>query len=150
MAGVKQVGNDGPSTLQALADLARLVGVVGVMADKNAEAILAELDLTTAQVLEVIGATLLGDAVSKGRSPFGGRLGDAVASPLLTLLDDPTDADAFTATPLDGDKPGSVQVVVQAEPFERIGIRKAPGVYVHERALWSGILVNKRVSRTAH
>lgn len=57
----------------------------------------------TAQVLEVIGSTLLGDVVLKGRSPFAGRLGEVVASPVLTLVDDPTDPTAFTATPLDGE-----------------------------------------------
>lgn len=57
----------------------------------------------TAQFLSVIGATLNGEAVTKGRSLFANRLGEAVASPLLTLVDDPTDPRAYTATDLDGE-----------------------------------------------
>jgi PmbA protein len=41
--------------------------------------------------------------VLKGRSLFADRLGDEVASPLLTLVDDPTDPAAFTATDADGE-----------------------------------------------
>lgn len=57
----------------------------------------------TAQLLSIIGHTLDGDAVFKGRSLFADRLGESVASPLLTLVDDPTDARAFTATDADGE-----------------------------------------------
>lgn len=57
----------------------------------------------TAQFLGLIGYTLSGDAVLKGRSLFADRLGDLVASPLLTLIDDPTDPRAFTATDADGE-----------------------------------------------
>jgi PmbA protein len=57
----------------------------------------------TAQVLGIVGDTLLGDVVLKGRSPFAGRIGEAIASPLVTLVDDPTCPEAFTATPLDGE-----------------------------------------------
>jgi PmbA protein len=41
--------------------------------------------------------------VQKGRSLFAERSGDLVASPLITLVDDPTDPDAFTATESDGE-----------------------------------------------
>ena len=57
----------------------------------------------TAQFLGIIGHTLDGDAVFKGRSLFAERLGEEVASPLLTLVDDPTDVRAFTATDVDGE-----------------------------------------------
>lgn len=57
----------------------------------------------TAQFLSVIGGTLSGDAVARGRSLFANRLGDAVASPLLTLVDDPTNPLAYTATDIDGE-----------------------------------------------
>ena len=39
----------------------------------------------------------------KGRSLFADRLGEEVASPLVTLVDDPTDPGAFTATETDGE-----------------------------------------------
>ena len=57
----------------------------------------------TAMFLGVISITLNGEAVAKGRSLFKDRLGDQVANPLLTLVDDPTNTLAFTATDLDGE-----------------------------------------------
>lgn len=57
----------------------------------------------TAQFLSVIGSTLSGDAVARGRSLFANRLDDTVASPLLTLVDDPTNPLAYTATDIDGE-----------------------------------------------
>jgi PmbA protein len=57
----------------------------------------------TAQLLGILGATLSADAVLKGRSLFADRVGDAVGSPLLTLVDDPTNPLAFTATHTDGE-----------------------------------------------
>jgi len=59
--------------------------------------------LVTAELLGVIGDTLSGEMVLKGRSLFADRLGEVVASPLLTLVDDPTDPAAFTATAADGE-----------------------------------------------
>lgn len=57
----------------------------------------------TAQVLSVIAATVNGEALVKGRSIFRDRLGEQVASPLVTLIDDPTDPRAFTAAEVDGE-----------------------------------------------
>jgi len=57
----------------------------------------------TAMFLGVISSTLNGEAVAKGRSLFKDRLGDQVANPLLTLVDDPTNSLAYTATDLDGE-----------------------------------------------
>ena len=57
----------------------------------------------TAQFLGLLGYTLNGEAVMKGRSLFADRLGEQVASPLVTLIDDPTDPRAFTATDTDGE-----------------------------------------------
>lgn len=44
-----------------------------------------------------------GDSVVKGRSLFAHRLGEQVASALLTLVDDPTNPLAYTATDIDGE-----------------------------------------------
>ena len=57
----------------------------------------------TAQLLGILAFTLNGEAVMKGRSMFADRLGDEVASPLVTLVDDPTNPEAFTATETDGE-----------------------------------------------
>jgi PmbA protein len=56
-----------------------------------------------AAILGVLGGTLSGEAVLKGRSPFADRLGDTIASPLLTLREDPTDALSSGADEHDGE-----------------------------------------------
>lgn len=57
----------------------------------------------TAQLLGIVGHTLTGEAVLKGRSMFADRVGDTVAHPSITLVDDPTDPAAFTAGTVDGE-----------------------------------------------
>ena len=57
----------------------------------------------TSQFLSVISSTLNGENVAKGRSFFAGRLGDTVADPRITLVDDPTNPLAYTATDIDGE-----------------------------------------------
>lgn len=57
----------------------------------------------TAQLLAILAGTMNGEAVLKGRSLFAERLGEEIASPLVTLVDDPTDARAYTATETDGE-----------------------------------------------
>jgi len=59
--------------------------------------------MVTAQFLSIIGSTLNGESVVKGRSLFANRLGEVVASPLITLIDDPTDSRAYTACEVDGE-----------------------------------------------
>jgi PmbA protein len=53
-------------------------------------------------LLGVIGSTLTGEAVLKGRSLFADRVGDTVAAAGFTLADDPTDPKA-TASTYDGE-----------------------------------------------
>jgi PmbA protein len=57
----------------------------------------------TAQFLGVVSATLNGEAVVKGRSLFRDRLGEQVAASCVTLVDDPTNPLAYTATDVDGE-----------------------------------------------
>jgi PmbA protein len=57
----------------------------------------------TAELLSIIGGTLSGEAVLKGRSLFAQREGEAVAAPAVTLVSDPTDAGAFGAGRYDGE-----------------------------------------------
>lgn len=57
----------------------------------------------TAMFLGIISATLNGESVAKGRSLFKDRLGDTVAAPHVTLVDDPTNSLAYTATEIDGE-----------------------------------------------
>ena len=57
----------------------------------------------TADLLAILGGTLSGEAVLKGRSLFAGREGARVASDAVTLLSDPTDPGAFDAGHIDGE-----------------------------------------------
>ena len=57
----------------------------------------------TAQLLGIIASTLNGEAVVKGRSLFKDRLGDTVAPEFVSLIDDPTNPLAYTATDVDGE-----------------------------------------------
>jgi PmbA protein len=57
----------------------------------------------TAQFLGIIGSTMNGESVVKGRSLFRDRLGEQVAASGVTLVDDPTNPLAFTATDVDGE-----------------------------------------------
>ncbi len=57
----------------------------------------------TAQFLGVISSTLNGESVVKGRSLFRDRLGEQVAAETVTLVDDPTNPLAYTATDVDGE-----------------------------------------------
>ena len=57
----------------------------------------------TAQFLDILGFALSGENVLKGRSLFADRVGEEVASPLVTLVDDPTNPEAMTATAADGE-----------------------------------------------
>ncbi|CAN5734113.1 TldD/PmbA family protein [soil metagenome] len=50
-----------------------------------------------ASLLGGVGGMLTGERVLKGRSPFADRAGHSIASPLLTLVDDPTDARSLAA-----------------------------------------------------
>ena len=57
----------------------------------------------TAQFLGILGFALSGENVLKGRSLFADRIGEDVSAATLTLVDDPTEPLAFTATSADGE-----------------------------------------------
>ncbi len=57
----------------------------------------------TSQLLGLVAEMLSGEAVLRGRTPFADRVGDSVASPLVTLVDDATDPAAPTASDVDGE-----------------------------------------------
>jgi PmbA protein len=81
----------------------RATGMLGAVKPSSCKCT-AVFDPRTARVLlSIIGGALSGDAVVKGRSFFAGRVGEDVASPLFTLIDDPTDARHFSASAYDGE-----------------------------------------------
>ena len=57
----------------------------------------------TAQFLRVLSGSFSGENVQRGRSFFAERMGEAVANPIITLIDDPTNPLAYSATELDGE-----------------------------------------------
>jgi PmbA protein len=59
--------------------------------------------MVTSSFLGIIGSTMNGEAVAKGRSLFANRLGEAIAPSFVTLVDDPTNPLAYTASEVDGE-----------------------------------------------
>lgn len=57
----------------------------------------------TASVLSIIGGTLDGESVLKGRSLFADRVGEQVGVAGFTLVDDPTDPEAYGAGRFDAE-----------------------------------------------
>jgi PmbA protein len=57
----------------------------------------------TATLLGLLASTLSGESVLKGRSLFADRIGEEVGAAALTLVDDPTDPDAFGAARFDAE-----------------------------------------------
>jgi PmbA protein len=57
----------------------------------------------TAQLLGIVAGTLGAEEVVKGRSLFADRVGEQIASPLLTAVEDPTDARSWGAIPVDAE-----------------------------------------------
>lgn len=60
-------------------------------------------NLSTAEMMAVLGAAVSGESVSKGRSYLTGRLGDTVASELVTVVDDGLMIGGFGTVPFDGE-----------------------------------------------
>jgi PmbA protein len=56
-----------------------------------------------ASFLGFIGGMLSADSVQRGRSLFADRQGDEIATPLLRVADDGTDAGGFASGPFDGE-----------------------------------------------
>jgi PmbA protein len=57
----------------------------------------------TATLLAILAGTLDGESVLKGRSLFAERIGEQVGVAGFTLVDDPTDVDAYSAATYDGE-----------------------------------------------
>ncbi len=56
-----------------------------------------------ATVLGLVAGTLTGDRVLKGRSPFVDRVGEEIAAPVLSFVDDATDPESLGADSHDGE-----------------------------------------------
>jgi PmbA protein len=73
------------------------------------------LDATVAaSFVGFIGGTLCADAVQRGRSPFAGRLGEAVASDALTVQDHGLDPEGLNSSPFDAEgSPRAVTALIE-------------------------------------
>lgn len=84
-------------------------------------------------LMGIVSGMLAGDTVIRGRSPFADRLGEVVASPLLTLIDDPTVSASLAAAEYDGEglacrrNPLIVDGVVDRFLYDTYTARRAGG-----------------------
>jgi PmbA protein len=60
-------------------------------------------NLSTAEILAVLGSALSGESVAKGRSFLAGRLGESIGSSRVTIIDDGTMKGGFGTAPFDGE-----------------------------------------------
>jgi PmbA protein len=81
----------------------RAVRMLGATQPRSARLPVIFDPLVTRSLLAMVGATLGAESVLKGRSVFVGREGETIASPVVTLVDDPTIVDAFGAAAHDAE-----------------------------------------------
>jgi PmbA protein len=97
-------GFDGLDSDRAAADAVdRAVRMLGATKGPTTRATVVFDRRVASTVLSVISAALSGEAVTKGRSFFAGRIGEQVGAPILALADDPTDPRAFGAATYDAE-----------------------------------------------
>ncbi len=75
----------------------RATRLLGAVKPRSAHLTVVLEPRITATLLAILSGTLDGESVLKGRSLFAERLGEAVSVPGFTLVDDPTDPDAYGA-----------------------------------------------------
>lgn len=123
---------DGIDLHAAAADaVERATGLLGAGQPATQRLTLVLEPRMTAVIVGIVGQMLTGDAVLKGRSPFGDRVGEAIASQLLSFVDDPTDASSLGAVTHDG---------------EGLACRRTPLV---RRGVLQGFLHNSTTGRRA-
>ena len=81
----------------------KAVRMLGATKPKSSRVVAVLEPSIAATFLGIVGGTLSGAAVLKGRSLFADRVGEEVASPAFTLTEDPTDPEAWGATKYDGE-----------------------------------------------
>ncbi|HEX4863388.1 MAG TPA: TldD/PmbA family protein [Acidimicrobiales bacterium] len=81
----------------------RATRLLGAVKPRSAHLTVVFEPRITATLLGILAGTLDGESVLKGRSLFANRLGEQVSVPWLTLVDDPTDPEAYGATRFDAE-----------------------------------------------
>jgi len=81
----------------------RAVRMLGATKAKSGRCTVVFDPRVVSTLLSVISSAMSGEAVVKGRSFFAGRLGESIAVPSVTLVDDPTDPRAYGAATYDAE-----------------------------------------------
>jgi PmbA protein len=81
----------------------RATRLLGAVKPKSAHLTVVFEPRITATLLAILAGTLDGESVLKGRSLFAERIGENVSIGDFTLVDDPTDPEAYTATRFDAE-----------------------------------------------
>jgi len=81
----------------------RAIRMLGATKPKSERLTVVLHPYVTSQFIALIAEMLSGESVTRGRSPFADRVGETIAAPSFTLLDDATDPLAPTASDLDGE-----------------------------------------------
>jgi PmbA protein len=81
----------------------RAVRMLGAVKGPSARSTVVFDRRAATTLLSVVSSALSGEAVTKGRSFFAGRIGELVGHPALTLVDDPTDPRAYGASVYDAE-----------------------------------------------
>jgi PmbA protein len=97
-------GPDGLDLDKAVADaVERATRMLGATKARSSRCVVVLDPRVTSTVLAIVSSALSGEAVTKGRSLFAGRVGEEVAVGDVVLVDDPTDARAFGAATHDAE-----------------------------------------------
>ena len=81
----------------------RAVRLLGATQPKSRRLAVVFDPLVASSILGVISGALNGESVLKGRSMFATRLGEMVAGPHISIVDDPTNPEAFGAAGYDSE-----------------------------------------------
>ncbi len=87
----------------ALDAVNRATRMLGAVKGRSGSLVVVFDPRITSTLLAVVSSALSGEAVTKRRSFFAGRVGEDVARAGITLVDDPTDARAFGASSHDAE-----------------------------------------------
>ncbi len=97
----------GPSTLsidKAANDAVhRVTRLLGATQPKSEKLTVVLEPRMASSIIGILVGMLNGERVLKGRTPFLDRVGEVIASPLLSVIDDPTDERSFGATSVDSE-----------------------------------------------
>lgn len=83
--------------------VARATRMLGAKKPKSAGLTVLLDPMVTSSFLGILAGTLSGESVLKGRSLFANRVGEQVGGSIITLVDDPTDPEAYGASEYDAE-----------------------------------------------